>query len=618
MYKTVVLILLATGCVTASPPPQSCRRFLVPRQANGIVDASNFLRRAYHSSAVLNRRVYVDGGEFSYREGDGIAYEYSNTLISIDLTQDWTIGFVPLSSIPKPLAVPSPRYGGLWVDRKGGVLYAGFAGTKSFFADQQLPQQALWSFTPVDSGEGVWKRLNQSADAWFSTQPRSFGGQVASGDGYGFLLGGFVENDSGTNVTLGRLVTYNFANKTLTNSNLWGPSGGGWMTCGGTTFVPNWGKRGILVHIGGSEDNGDKALVSFETVYVYDADAQRWHEQKTTGNIPQPRKDFCIAGAPSSNRTHDILVYAGWNGELGSAAVPFDSAYVLTLPGFYWVKADYPAEHPRQGLSCNAIGGGQILTIGGLDTTQQDRNDSYRTGFKTPDPFIQGLAIFDLSRLAWSSGYSARRGLQPPAPKIQEYYNAKGRRPEQGFSTPSLASLFAKDDFSSDTDEPSTSSPASSKHGDPPTGMVVGMVCGAVGTGVLALLAVYYCRKWKRKRRHQQEVRERREAAERGEGEVGEELVILGTKANGDGELVRKGVRGKAISVLLGNAGRTERMKEEKGKGKVKEGRAREVPPVEQRAEPALGGELPNKSRRVGFILRGTVDEGEHEGRCCV
>jgi hypothetical protein len=183
----------------------------------------------------------------------------------------------------------------------------------------------------------------------------------------------------------------------------------------------NNGQGNIVPGNNGQNNNGTD---SFQTVHVYDVDEQRWYEQKTTGDIPEPRKDFCIAGSPSSNRTHEILVYAGWNGELGAGAVPYDSAYVLTLPGFYWAKADYAAAHPRHGLSCNAVGGSQILAIGGVDTTQNG-SDSYAAGFTTRDPFARGLAIFDLAALAWSSVYRANRPLQPPAPKVQAYYNAK-------------------------------------------------------------------------------------------------------------------------------------------------------------------------------------------------
>jgi hypothetical protein len=202
----------------------------------------------------------------------------------------------------------------------------------------------------------------------------------------------------------------------------------GFPTFSGVAYVPNWGNLGVLIAVGGSQGwgrNSSNTNSSFETVHIYDIDAERWFDQKTTGDIPGYRTDFCIAGAVSSNRTHEILIYGGWNGELGAAAIPYDSAYVLTLPGFFWIKADYPAAHPRHGLSCSAVGGSQILTIGGVDTAQEAGNDSYTAGFNTRDPFAQGLAVFDLSTLAWSPGYRAKQSPQPPAAKIQEYYNAK-------------------------------------------------------------------------------------------------------------------------------------------------------------------------------------------------
>jgi hypothetical protein len=218
---------------------------------------------------------------------------------------------------------------------------------------------------------------------------------------------------------------------TNTNSFAWGPFSGGWgASYNGTTFVTNWGNRGLLIAVGGGSQGrrGNRQNNSqgrFQTVHVYDIENDRWYEQQSTGAIPQARQDFCMAGSPSNNETHEILVYAGWNGTLGSSSIPYDSAYVLTLPGFYWVKADYPAAHPRHGLSCDAVSGGQIVTVGGVDTTQQDANDSYSAVFKTPDPFTQGLAIFDLSALSWRSSYQAQRGLQPPASEVQDYYNNK-------------------------------------------------------------------------------------------------------------------------------------------------------------------------------------------------
>jgi hypothetical protein len=229
-----------------------------------------------------------------------------------------------------------------------------------------------------------------------------------------------------TQTHISSLAAYDLSSKGLRNFSDARALAPGWEQYGGTTFVPNWGRHGILISVGGYHGGGAENMVSFQTVLIYDIDSQRWFEQETSGDIPRPRKEFCIAGGVSNKRTHDILVYGGWDGRAGPDAVPYDSAFVLTLPGFHWVRADYPPRHPRHGHSCNGVGGGQILIVGGVDSAHLDpAKEVYRSVFDTPDPFTKGLAIFDLSKLAWSPSYSANRGLQKPAPQIQAYYDAQ-------------------------------------------------------------------------------------------------------------------------------------------------------------------------------------------------
>ncbi|KAK4228236.1 hypothetical protein QBC38DRAFT_161835 [Podospora fimiseda] len=121
---------------------------------------------------------------------------------------------------------------------------------------------------------------------------------------------------------------------------------------GGMIFVPNFGRQGILVSMEGDQDGRieEDDLIPFRRIQVYDMENQRWFEQKATGEIPQLRKEFCIAGAASNNNIYEILVYAGYDGELGSTAIPCGSAFVLTIPGFYWVRAKYMPANPRNGL----------------------------------------------------------------------------------------------------------------------------------------------------------------------------------------------------------------------------------------------------------------------------
>lgn len=108
-------------------------------------------------------------------------------------------------------------------------------------------------------------------------------------------------------------------------------------------YEPNFGASGVIVAAGGHQlQNGPsgKYLLSFSLVQVFDPGSNTWYEQTTTGGIPEGRKQYCMTGAASSNNTYEILVYAGWDGNLGSTSRPWDQAYVLSLPSFHWFKAD--------------------------------------------------------------------------------------------------------------------------------------------------------------------------------------------------------------------------------------------------------------------------------------
>lgn len=80
------------------------------------------------------------------------------------------------------------------MDKNKGVLYTGFAGINSELGNGARHPQGLWSFTPDTTGAGLWQNLNGSADSRFITKPRAFKGQVASGYGSGFFLGGILTN----------------------------------------------------------------------------------------------------------------------------------------------------------------------------------------------------------------------------------------------------------------------------------------------------------------------------------------------------------------------------------------------------------------------------------------
>lgn len=224
---------------------------------------------------------------------------------------------------------------------------------------------------------------------------------------------------------VGGLLKYDFATRVATNSTVEGISTSGSVQLGQMIYVPNFGPAGIIVAAGGQSGPTEKNLRSFSSVQVFDLESDTWYEQATTGTIPDGRKEYCMTGAASSNNTYEIVVYAGWDGNLGTTSIPWDELFVLSLPSFHWFRADYQSVQPRHGLTCEHIGGGQVLTIGGVDTTQVGPNRLYDGVFNTRDPHPQGLAIFDLSSLSFTEGYVSNRTVYNLAPDVQSYYNNK-------------------------------------------------------------------------------------------------------------------------------------------------------------------------------------------------
>ncbi|KAF2402058.1 hypothetical protein EJ06DRAFT_529186 [Trichodelitschia bisporula] len=451
----VLSLSLCIAMVSAWPWP------LERRQANSAIGATAFRRRGGHSSTVLGKFVYIDGGEFSYKNIDAnVTTQYSNTLIAIDLSKDWTNSTVTLQSISKPSGVPNlVSQGGLWTDAEQTTLYTGFGGRGSAFGDAKPQWHGLWSFKPDNSGSGTWTNMNDTATV-FQSQNRPWNPAVTSGDGMGYALGGFGAVDGSNNgdafkipapgLLVYNMTTHDLANKTVTPSVL----SSGTIQGGALHFVPNFGPRGLLVQIGGEQVGAKSQFPDIGQVQVYDPASDSWYTQSTTGNMPSNRKEFCIAGVASTNETYEILVYGGWGGNLGARAIPYDEAYVLSLPGFNWFKAPYPASNPRHALTCHHVGGGQVLTIGGLNTAVEVKLYPYWEPFNLQDNFAQGLGVFDMKTMSWQSGYKADGGEYASPDVVQNFYSDNGPIPKA--LSQDLKTLFGIKRFSSATNATSS------------------------------------------------------------------------------------------------------------------------------------------------------------------
>ena len=99
-----------------------------------------------------------------------------------------------------------------------------------------------------------------------------------------------------------------------------------------------------------------------------------------------------------------------------ASELALDEVYILSLPSFVWFKAEYNPIASRYAHTCHVVGAGQrqLLTIGGMD--MKTANDS---GYK--DTFGQGLGIFDLTNLTWSTSYNLSAANYTTPQKIKQY-----------------------------------------------------------------------------------------------------------------------------------------------------------------------------------------------------
>ena len=119
----------------------------------------------------------------------------ATTLLSIDLSNNWTNATVTINSNYKPSEVPNLNTGSLWYHEQENLLYAGFAGAPSLFNSAPDPLQSLWSFKPDGSGSGTWNEvLNPNASVWTGFIRQVFGLQAYGSDS-AWCLGGYSSAD---------------------------------------------------------------------------------------------------------------------------------------------------------------------------------------------------------------------------------------------------------------------------------------------------------------------------------------------------------------------------------------------------------------------------------------
>ncbi|KAK7966083.1 Kelch repeat-containing protein [Apiospora aurea] len=171
----------------------------------------------------------------------------------------------------------------------------------------------------------------------------------------------------------------------------------------------------------------------------------RWYSQATTGPRPTRKQMFCSVGVQGPNGIYKIFIYGGMTDQGKSV----DEIHVLSLPGFVFFKSPSSGT-PRNDHACALVGPlnnetgrnqakRQMLSVGGSHGGLGfPKSELY------PDPWKQGLGVFDLTDMVWKSQYDADARPYDTPKMIQDWY-AQGGADLVSWTSEEVKALFRSD-----------------------------------------------------------------------------------------------------------------------------------------------------------------------------
>ncbi|KAI1502280.1 hypothetical protein F5X99DRAFT_417994 [Biscogniauxia marginata] len=327
---------------------------------------TNFCRRFGHQTAVIDRRLYIDGGFINWNPLTSNPTNYTNTWLSYqDLDHPGNAGMPQLSAnLSKNASIPSVNGGALWADDVNKKFYL-FGG--EYY--QQSPNDfVLYAY---DVLEDYWEIVGDAPEDIYAV---SYGASVSiSSTGEAYYYGGWISSDSQPGWTGDRTATNGLVKYTMDDmiwSNNTGPDSIG-RAEGAMVYIPA-SDGGMLVYFGGVQDQGNGSIVG-----------QPMEQMTASGDIPEMRSRFCAGAtwAPDQS-SYNIYLYGGRG--MPPSTAGFDDVYILSLPSFTYIKF-YPEDddtnqYPHNTLSCNVIDNAQMIIIGGsfpLDNTTCDAPEQW-------------------------------------------------------------------------------------------------------------------------------------------------------------------------------------------------------------------------------------------------
>ncbi|KAF1996201.1 hypothetical protein P154DRAFT_609276, partial [Amniculicola lignicola CBS 123094] len=331
----------------------------------------DFCRLFGHSTTVVDRKQYIDGGLVNWSPVSASSTNYTSKKLSYarGLDED-NLGFPQQSILAKNESVPSVHGGVLWADEVNKVVYQ-YGGE---YGDGKPEDFNLWYYDIIYN---TWNISNVSTTDVYRA---SWGAGVTVPDkAQGYYYGGWLNNASvpgyNTPIALSNMLVYDMVSNSFRNQS--GPDDVP-RAEGSMLYLPA-GDSGILVYFGGLEQDTDNSTDSAERgmdIWVYSIGDNLWYKQTATGDVPEQRRRFCAGATWAEDRSsYNIYLYGG--ASVGEG-LGFGDVYVLSLPSFTWIKYwprpedDVGTTNPHHSLSCDVIKGSQMIIMGGHFTNFTD------------------------------------------------------------------------------------------------------------------------------------------------------------------------------------------------------------------------------------------------------
>ncbi|PLB51632.1 hypothetical protein P170DRAFT_422622 [Aspergillus steynii IBT 23096] len=477
----------------------------------------DFCRRFGHQTAVIDRKLYIDGGFVNYNPLDQNPENYTSTVPRpVPLPSDNRILYADFdvdnqgmpqayANLSKPSKVPSVNGGILWPDTVNKLLYL-YGG--EFGDDANSPDNfTLWMY------DAIYNTWNATSDdeTQNGIKRASYGAGVAVQDrAVGYYYGGWLSNYSvpewgDSPVALSHLLQYDMLKNTWTNSS--GPDSVG-RAEGVMLYVPA-SDTGMLVYFGGvttPSENGTVRGQPMDEILLYDIANSKWYTQKATGQVPEQRRRFCAGVTWAEDRSsYNIYLYGGLGVPQG---LGFDDIYILSIPSFRWIKW-YPLSpgkgFPHHSMSCDVVDGTQMIVMGGSFTNSTSCDVAPIYGMHNMD-----LGKQNAVKQNWAKFNPNLTSYKVPSEIISVIGGsptggARVKTPSDGFDDRDLQPYFERSytpaTRSPTRPIPSATSPADSDGSSRPVGAIVGGVIGGVAGALIIAGLVWFLLRRQRKKK---------------------------------------------------------------------------------------------------------------------